>query len=72
MRGTYTLNVRFESETRKETFNLKYMGTKTILEIKADVYTLTNVQVRYQIWSGWPPNIDDQTVLALSGIRYVS
>lgn len=71
LRGTYTLNVRFESESRKETFNLKYQGTKTILEIKTDLYTLTNVQVRYQVWSGWPPNIDDQTILALSGIRYV-
>lgn len=67
--GTYKLHVKFESDIRKQTFNLQYNGTKTILEIKSDLYALTNVQVRHQIWSGWPPNIDDQTMIALSGIR---
>ncbi|KAG5894965.1 hypothetical protein JTB14_023313 [Gonioctena quinquepunctata] len=66
LNGTYTLNVKYENKT----FNLKYQGTKTILEVKGDVYTLTNVHVRNQIWSGWPPNIDDNTMLALSGINY--
>ncbi|XP_050513741.1 FAS-associated factor 1 [Diabrotica virgifera virgifera] len=66
LRGTYTLNVKYENKT----FNLKYQGTKTILEVKGDVYTLTNIHVRNQVWSGWPPNIDDNTVLALSGINY--
>ncbi|KAJ8924534.1 hypothetical protein NQ315_007332 [Exocentrus adspersus] len=64
--GTYTLNIKFEGKT----YNLKYQGTKTILEVKGDFYTLTNVHVRNQIWSGWPPNIDDNTMLALSGINY--
>lgn len=63
--GTYTLNIKFEGKT----YNLKYQGTKTILEVKGDFYTLTNVHVRNQIWSGWPPNIDDNTMLALSGIK---
>lgn len=66
LNGTYTLNIKFEGKT----YNLKYQGTKTILEVKGDFYTLTNVHVRNQIWSGWPPNIDDNTVLALSGINY--
>ncbi|XP_057654050.1 FAS-associated factor 1 [Diorhabda carinulata] len=66
LNGTYILNVKFESRT----FNLKYQGKKTILEVKGDVYTLTNIHVRNQIWSGWPPNIDDNTMLALSGINY--
>nr|XP_023019734.1 FAS-associated factor 1 [Leptinotarsa decemlineata] len=64
--STFTLNVKFENTT----YNLKYQGTKTILEVKGDVYTLTNVHVRNQLWSGWPPNIDDHTMLALSGINY--
>ncbi|KAJ8943048.1 hypothetical protein NQ318_022592 [Aromia moschata] len=66
LNGTYTLNIKFEGKT----YNLKYQGTKTILEVKGDFYTLTNVHVRNQIWSGWPPNIDDNTMLALSGINY--
>ncbi|CAG9857934.1 unnamed protein product [Phyllotreta striolata] len=66
LNGTYTLNVKFESKM----YNLKYQGTKTILEVKGDVYTLTNIHVRNQIWSGWPPNIDDHMMLGLSGINY--
>lgn len=69
LKGSYNLKIRFESDNRKDTFSLKYSGTKTILEIKTDLYTLTNVPVRHQVWSGWPPNIDDQTMIALSGIR---
>ncbi|KAJ8978930.1 hypothetical protein NQ317_002991 [Molorchus minor] len=66
LNGTYALNIKFDGNT----YNLKYQGTKTILEVKGDFYTLTNVHVRNQIWSGWPPNIDDNTMLALSGINY--
>ncbi|CAH1169526.1 unnamed protein product [Phaedon cochleariae] len=66
LHGQYMLNVKCENKT----YNLKYQGNKTILEVKGDVYTLTNIYVRNQIWSGWPPNIDDNTMLALSGINY--
>jgi hypothetical protein len=64
--GKYTLNIKCEEAT----YNLKYPGTQSILKVKGDVYTLTSIHVRNQIWSGWPPNIDDQTMLALSGINY--
>lgn len=63
----YTLKIT--DENTNKTYNLKYEGTKTILDVKSGVYTLTDIHVRNQIWSGWPPNIDDQTMLALSGIR---
>jgi hypothetical protein len=63
--GKYTLNIKCEEAT----YNLKYPGTQSILKVKGDVYTLTSIHVRNQIWSGWPPNIDDQTMLALSGIK---
>ncbi|KAF7270815.1 fas associated factor casp isoform X1 [Rhynchophorus ferrugineus] len=66
LNGTYTLHVKFENKA----YDLKYQGVKTILQVKTDVYTLTNIPARHQIWSGWPPNIDDNTVLALSGINY--
>ena len=67
LKGTYTLKVTNETNGRKN--DVQYPGTKTILEVKTDMYSLTDIQVRNQIWSGWPPNIDDQTILALSGIR---
>lgn len=66
LNGTYTLHVKYENKT----YDLKYQGIKTILQVKSDVYTLTNIPARHQIWSGWPPNIDDNTMLALSGINY--
>lgn len=68
LKGMYTLKIT--DENTNKTYNLKYEGTKTILDVKSGVYTLTDIHVRNQIWSGWPPNIDDQTMLALSGISY--
>ncbi|XP_050305515.1 FAS-associated factor 1 [Anthonomus grandis grandis] len=66
LNGTYTLHIKFENKT----YDLKYQGTKPILQVKTDIYSLTNVPVRHQVWTGWPPNIDDNTLLALSGISY--
>lgn len=68
LQGHYALKIKFESETSKKTFDLNYSGTKTILDIKTDLYSLTKVPVRHQVWSGWPPNINDQSMIALSGI----
>ncbi|CAG9765820.1 unnamed protein product [Ceutorhynchus assimilis] len=66
LNGTYTLHVKYDNKI----YDLKYQGIKTILQVKTDVYTLTSIPARHQIWSGWPPNIDDNTMLALSGITY--
>ncbi|KAK5649011.1 hypothetical protein RI129_003903 [Pyrocoelia pectoralis] len=66
--GTYTLNVTDENKNKH--YSVKYLGTSPILKVKTDMYTLTDIHVRNQIWCGWPPNIDDQTMLALSGINY--
>ncbi|KAF5282552.1 hypothetical protein FQA39_LY04959 [Lamprigera yunnana] len=66
--GTYILKVTEESTNKQ--FSLNYTGTKPILEVKTDVYTLTDIHVRNQLWRGWPPNIDDKTMLALSGINF--
>ncbi|XP_018334151.1 FAS-associated factor 1 [Agrilus planipennis] len=68
LNGTYRLKVT--DETTGKVYFLNYSGTKTILDVKTGVYTLTDIQVRNQVWSGWPPNIDDRTTLALSGINY--
>lgn len=65
---TYTLNVYAES--KKKTFSLKFLGSKTVLEVKSDVYTLTDIPVRHQVWSGWPAELNsDKTTLACSGIN---
>ncbi|XP_033213036.1 FAS-associated factor 1 [Belonocnema kinseyi] len=66
---TYTLNVR--NEMNNKLYKLKFPGTRTILEIKRDIYSLTDVHVRNQVWKGWPASVtDDDVTLGQSGIAY--
>ncbi|XP_044589997.1 FAS-associated factor 1 [Cotesia glomerata] len=66
---TYILNVR--DDVHGKTYNLKYPGTHTILDVKTGVYTLTDVPVRNQKWKGWPNSVkDDEITLAQSGIAF--
>ncbi|KAG7201589.1 hypothetical protein KM043_004333 [Ampulex compressa] len=66
---SYTLNIK--DEVHNKTYNLKFLGTKTILDVKSDIYTLIDVPVRNQLWKGWPSTVkDDNVILAQSGISY--
>lgn len=67
LNGTFKLNVK--DEINNLTYKLNFPGTKTILEVKSNIYTLNDIPVRNQLWKGWPPNIkDDSVTLAGSGI----
>lgn len=66
MTGTYNLSINDGTKT----FSVQYPGTKTILDVKTGVFSCTDIPVRNQAWTGWPPNIDDKTMLALSGIGF--
>ncbi|XP_043578100.1 FAS-associated factor 1 isoform X2 [Bombus pyrosoma] len=69
MTQTYTLNIK--NEINKETYNLKFPGTNTILDVKSGIYSLTAVPVRNQQWKGWPSSVkNDNVMLAQSGISY--
>lgn len=69
MAQPYTLNVK--DEVHNKTYKLKFPGTRTVLEVKADVFTLIDVPVRNQQWKGWPSSLkDDNVILAQSGICY--
>lgn len=64
---TFTLNV-FD-QTRCKDYSLKFPGTKTIGEVKADVFSLTDIPVRHQVWTGWPSAVkDDSLTLAMAGL----
>lgn len=66
---TYTLSVL--DETRCKDYSLKFPGTKTVGEVKTDVYSLTDIPVRHQVWSGWPSTLkDDNTTLAMAGLNH--
>ncbi|XP_046388442.1 FAS-associated factor 1 [Ischnura elegans] len=66
----FTLNVR--DETRDKNYCLKFPGTRTVLEVKGDVHSVTDIPVRHQVWTGWPQRAldDDSVTLAFSGIDY--
>jgi len=54
---TFTINIR--DETNSKTYNLKFPGTRSIAEVKHDIFELTDIPVRHQRWTGWPPAVAD-------------
>lgn len=63
---TYTLHIHIEPENRM--LKLNFPAQQDILSIKNSVYTVTDIPVRHQVWSGWPSNVTNHTTLAESGI----
>ena len=53
-------------ETHKKLHSINFPGTKSILEVKQDVYDLTNIPVRHQFWSGWPPQAKDDVIISIA------
>ncbi|XP_074893177.1 FAS-associated factor 1 isoform X3 [Buteo buteo] len=57
-------------EVQRE-YNLNFSGSSTIQEVKRNVYDLTSIPVRHQLWEGWPPSAtDDSMTLAVSGLTF--
>ncbi|KAI8509269.1 pre-rRNA processing and 40S ribosomal subunit assembly [Branchiostoma belcheri] len=67
----FKLNVR--DRDRDISYPLSFPGSRTIREVKCDVYSLTDIPVRNQIWKGWPQDAkDDDMTLAGCGISHPS
>ncbi|XP_009642953.2 FAS-associated factor 1 isoform X2 [Egretta garzetta] len=47
-------------EVQRE-YNLNFSGSSTIQEVKRNVYDLTSIPVRHQLWEGWPPSATDDS-----------
>uniref|UniRef100_A0A8C5R4M7 DMRT like family A2 n=1 Tax=Leptobrachium leishanense TaxID=445787 RepID=A0A8C5R4M7_9ANUR len=45
-------------------YSLHFSGSCTIQEVKRNVYDLTSIPVRHQIWEGWPPSVTDDSQCA--------
>ncbi|XP_018407962.1 PREDICTED: FAS-associated factor 1 isoform X2 [Nanorana parkeri] len=57
-------------EVQRE-YNLQFSGSCTIQEVKRNVYDLTSIPVRHQVWEGWPPSAqNDSMTLAAAGLNY--
>lgn len=63
---TFTLTITLKPSG--ETKVLKFPGRHTVIGVKTDVYTVTDIQVRHQRWTGWPQGVQNSTTLAESGI----
>lgn len=48
----YQLRIKYTNEDRF--LNLNFPATKTIIDIKNDLYAVLKVPVRFQQWKGWP------------------
>uniref|UniRef100_UPI00398F0199 FAS-associated factor 1 isoform X3 n=1 Tax=Pristiophorus japonicus TaxID=55135 RepID=UPI00398F0199 len=42
-------------------YSLNFPGTRTVQEVKRNIFDLTNIHVRHQIWEGWPASADDDS-----------
>ncbi|KAG1654500.1 FAS-associated factor 1 [Nymphon striatum] len=57
-----------QDETNNKALTVRFCGTKTVAEFKRDIYSITDIPVRHQIWGGWPLNIEDESTLASCGL----
>lgn len=62
----YQLRIRYTNENKE--LNLNFAASKTLLDIKNDMYAVLKVPVRYQIWTGWPESATNSTKLSETGI----
>ncbi|XP_069794694.1 FAS-associated factor 1 isoform X2 [Narcine bancroftii] len=52
-------------------YSLNFPGTRTVQEVKRNIFDLTNIHVRHQIWEGWPTSAEDDSItLAAVGLNY--
>lgn len=49
---TFQLRIKYTNENR--TLTLNFPATKSVLDIKNDLYAVLKVPVRFQQWKGWP------------------
>jgi hypothetical protein len=64
---TYQLRIKYTNEDRY--LNLNFPATKTVLDIKNDLYAVLKVPVRFQQWKGWPENVSGSAKLSEIGIE---
>jgi FAS-associated factor 1 len=65
----YQLRIRYINEDKE--LNLNFPATKTVIEIKNDIYAVLKVPVRHQVWTGWPSNVSNTMKLSETGFNAV-
>lgn len=62
----FQLRIRYTNENKE--LNLNFPASKTLLEIKNDIYAVLKVPVRHQQWVGWPTNAHNSMKLSEIGL----
>lgn len=65
--SVYQLRIKYTNEDRY--LNLNFPATKSIIEIKNDLYAVLKIPVRFQQWKGWPENVPGTSKLDEIGIE---
>ena len=63
------LRITVVDETHDKTYNLNFPGSHTVLQVKRDVATVTDIPVFRQSWSGWPEDCNDDLSLLQVGLQ---
>lgn len=64
--GDFKLHIHCLPQVK--TYDLNFRPTHSVLNVKLDVASLTNIPVSRQEWTGWPEAINDDLSLAQIGI----
>lgn len=59
-----TFAVHIKRLPEDEELTLNFPGTQTLIQVKTDVYSITDIPVRHQQWTGWPATMTNDTTLA--------
>jgi len=54
--------LKIHDEANDESHTISFPASKTIKGVKEEVFTLTDISVRHQSWSGWPEGSSDDMV----------
>lgn len=62
------LKVTVVDEHHDKTYNLNFPGSHTVMQVKRDVATVTDIPVFRQQWKGWPDHCNDELSLIQIGL----
>lgn len=62
------LKVTIVDEHHDKTYNLNFPGSHTVMQVKRDVATVTDIPVFRQQWTGWPDHCNDDLSLIQIGL----
>jgi len=62
------LRVVIVDDYHNKTYNLNFPGSHTVLQVKRDVSTVTDIPVFRQSWTGWPEHSNDDLSLIQIGL----